>query len=129
MHARVLVIEDDPASLELLKYLLEAAGHVVRVARDGLAGLQAALEDEHELILCDLQLPHLSGFEIIARLRENAYRSTVPVIAVTAFSMPGDRDAALAAGFAEYLTKPIDPETFVESINRFLASGLLAGSS
>lgn len=128
MHARILIIEDDPASLELLKYLLETAGHVVRVARDGLAGLQAALADEHELILCDLQLPHLSGYEIIARLREDTNRSTVPVIAVTAYSMPGDRDAALAAGFAEYLTKPVDPETFVETINQFLASGRIAGA-
>ncbi|MGE0031688.1 MAG: response regulator [Steroidobacteraceae bacterium] len=127
MQARILVIEDDPASLELLKYLLESTGHDVHTAVDGAAGLRAALESEYELILCDLQMPHLNGYEVIARLREDARRNAVPVIAVTAYSMPGDRDAALEAGFAEYLTKPVDPETFVATINRFLETGHLPG--
>lgn len=128
MRARILVIEDDPASLELLRYLLESAGHEVRTAGDGVLGLRAALDNEHELILCDLQLPHLNGYEVIARLRKDPRRIAVPIIAVTAYSMPGDRDAALAAGFAEYLTKPVDPETFVEKINRYLATGRFPGA-
>ncbi len=124
MRARVLVIEDDPASLELLRYLLESAGHEVRTAGDGATGLRAALEHVHELILCDLQMPELTGYEVIDRLRKDPRRSAVPVIAVSAYSMLGDRDLALAAGFSEYLTKPVDPETFVETINRFLATRL-----
>lgn len=122
------MIEDDPASLDLLRYLLESAGYEVRTAGDGVAGLRAALENEHELILCDLQMPELSGYEVIDRLRNDPRGRAVPVIAVTAYSMPGDRDAALAAGFSEYLTKPVDPESFVGTINQFLASAQSTGA-
>lgn len=129
MQARILVIEDDPASLELLKYLLESAGHDVRTASDGAAGLHAALAGEYELVLCDLQMPELTGFEVIARLRADPRRNEVPVIAVTAYSMPGDRDAVIAAGFDGYMTKPVDPQSFVGEINRILAAGRHPGAS
>lgn len=128
MQARILVIEDDPASLELLKYLLESAGHEVRTASDGAAGLRAALEGDYELVLCDLQMPELTGYEVITRLRANPRGNAVPVVAVTAYSMPGDRDAVLAAGFDGYMTKPVDPQAFVGEINRILAAGHLPGA-
>lgn len=120
MAARILVLEDDPASLELIKYLLERSGHIVRTASDGESGLQAALRNEHDLMLCDLQMPRLTGFEVLAGLRANPHWKPVPVVAVTAYSMPGDRDAAINAGFTGYLTKPIDPETILVEVERFL---------
>jgi two-component system cell cycle response regulator DivK len=118
--ASILVIEDDPASLELLKYLLGRAGYEVYAAPDGAAGLQAALRHNPDLVLCDLQMPALTGFEVLARLRADAHWRVAPVVAVTAYSMPGDCEAALAAGFSDYLTKPIDPDTFLDEVARFL---------
>ncbi|MEX1993613.1 MAG: response regulator [Steroidobacteraceae bacterium] len=123
MTASILVIEDDPASLELLKYLLERAGYAVYAASNGAAGLQAALQNNLDLVLCDLQMPELTGFEVIARLQADPRWRNAPIVAVTAYSMPGDCDAALAAGFKYYMTKPIDPDTFLDEIERFLAAG------
>lgn len=122
MAGRILVIEDDPASLELLKYLLERAGHAFRGAADGATGLRAALDNSCDLILCDLQLPELTGYEIIARLQSSPDWRPVPMIAVTAYSMPGDRESVMAAGFTEYMTKPINPDSFLTDIERWLAS-------
>lgn len=124
MAARILIIEDDAASLELLTYILEQAGHLVRSAADGPSGLHAALEFQHDLVLCDLQLPGLSGYEIVGRLRSRSDWKPVPIVAVTAYSMPGDREAALAAGFSAYMTKPIDPHAFLQQVNEFLPPGL-----
>jgi len=126
---RILVIEDDPASLELLKYLLERAGHSVRGAPDGATGLRAALEYSFDLILCDLQMPELTGFEVIARLRSSPDWRPVPMIAVTAYSMPGDRESVMAAGFTEYMTKPIDPDNFLADIDRWLAQAPGSGTT
>lgn len=128
MPGCILIIEDDPASLELLTYLLEQGGHRVRSARDGRNGLQAALDHDHDLVLCDLQLPELTGFEIVARLRAESRWRKVPVVAVTAYSMPGDREAALAAGFSDYLTKPIDPHAFLAQVDAFLPDALQSGA-
>jgi two-component system cell cycle response regulator DivK len=122
--ARILVIEDDPASLELLRYMLEKAGHSVAVATDGSSGLAAALANEFDLIFCDIELPELTGYEVAERLCGTPGWKAVPLVAVTAFSMPGDRDTAIAAGFNEYLTKPIAAETFLVDVNRLLKSEL-----
>ncbi len=120
MPAKILVIEDDPASLELLKYLLEQGGHSVATATDGAAGLKAALGNEFDMVLCDLQLPELTGHEVAARLRGTQAWRVVPLVAVTAYSMPGDRGTAIAAGFTEYLTKPIEPESILTTVNQLL---------
>jgi CheY-like chemotaxis protein len=124
MPARILVIEDDPASLELLKYLLERAGHSVSSATDGAAGLNAALANEFDAILCDLQLPELTGYQVASRLRGAGTWRPVPLVAVTAFSMPGDREAAISAGFTEFFTKPIVPESFLGDVDRLLPTEL-----
>lgn len=118
--ARMLVVEDDAASLELTRYLLEAAGHKVIAAGDGRTGLQLALSHDPQLIICDLQIPYLDGCAVARALRHNPEWHRVPLIALTALSMPGDRDTALAAGFDGYMTKPIDPLTFVAQIEEFL---------
>lgn len=124
MPTRILVIEDDEFSRELVRYLLDRQGYTVLEAADGGAGVQIALREQPDLVLCDLQMPVLNGYEVVQRLRSNPLWQVVPVIAVTAFSMPGDRDIALAAGFDNYLTKPITPEIFVEQIAAFLPPGL-----
>ena len=123
MGGRILVIEDDPASSELVSYLLEKSGHTVHCAADGAAGLQKALENRQDLIICDLQMPRLTGYEVIDKLRASPRWRPIPIIALTAYSMPGDREAVLAAGFTEYMTKPLDPDMFVSEIRRFLGGG------
>lgn len=127
MPACILVIEDDPSSRALLKYLFETAGYAVLEAADGGTGAHMALEANPDLVVCDLQMPVLNGYEVVRHLQNAPNWRRVPVIAVTAFSMPGDRDKALAAGFDEHITKPITPETFVGQIEAFLPAGLKAG--
>ena len=95
MTATILVIEDDEASRQLVSYLLEAAGHRVLLAENGAQGLGMALAEAPDLILCDLQMPVMNGYEVAQSLRSHHEWRAVPLIAVTAFSMPGDRERAL----------------------------------
>jgi two-component system cell cycle response regulator len=120
MPARILVVEDNSANLELMVYLLQAHGHTVLTAVTGEAGLEAALRERPELIVCDVQLPGLSGYEIAGQLKGDPDMSRTPLVAVTAYAMVGDRDKVLAAGFDGYLAKPIDPEQFVAQVEAFL---------
>lgn len=124
MPARILVIEDDPASLELVTFLLEAAGYEFLIATDGASGLDLALRENPDLVLSDVQMPALTGYELAQRLRAESAWRRVPVVAVSAFSMRGDREKALAAGFDGYLTKPIAPLSFIPEINAFLPAEL-----
>lgn len=129
MPARILIIEDDSASRALVHYLLESAGYATLEAEDGAIGLQIALQAQPDLIICDLQMPVMNGYELVRVLREQPGWRHVPLIAVTAFSMAGDRETALTAGFDEHITKPITPETFVRQVEAFLPPTLRVGDS
>jgi CheY-like chemotaxis protein len=118
--ARILVIEDNPANLDLMVYLLDAFGHTPLAAADGEVGIALIQDEKPHLIICDIQLPKLSGYEVVQWLKEEPALRTIPILAVTAYAMVGDRDKVLAAGFDGYLTKPIEPETFVSQVERFL---------
>ncbi len=120
--ARVLIIEDNPANMSLMVYLLKAFGHEPLEAPSGTAGLELAHSATPHLILCDLQIPGLDGYEIARRLKADATSKLIPLIAVTAYAMVGDREKALAAGFDGYISKPIDPETFVGELESYLHS-------
>src|ERR1700722_16950881 len=120
MVARILVVEDNPDNLNLMTYLLKAFGHTVLTACDGQEGLELAVRELPDLILCDLQMPKMDGFELIRELRLNPRLANHPVIAVTAYAMRGDDDKVLAAGFDGYISKPIVPEEFVGQVERFL---------
>ena len=124
MPARILVIEDNAANLELLRYLLSHAGHTVLCAVDGVQGLALAQQAQPDLLLCDLQLPGLDGYEVLARLRQEGSTQHLLVLAVTAFSMPDDRQKVALAGFDGYLTKPIEPAQFVQQVELFLPPSL-----
>jgi two-component system cell cycle response regulator DivK len=106
--------------------LLEAAGHRVLAAENGALGLGMALAESPDLILCDLQMPVMNGYEVAQSLRSHHAWRAVPLVAVTAFSMPGDRERALEVGFDEHLSKPITPETFVRQVEAFLGSAFSA---
>jgi len=120
MTTRIVVIEDHPASLELSRYLLAATGYLALTASDGDAGLAMVEAERPDLVICDIQLPTMDGFEVLAALRHRPHLRSIPVIAVTAFSMPGEQRKILQAGFAGYLAKPIVPETFVEQVAAYL---------
>jgi two-component system cell cycle response regulator len=118
--SRFLVVEDNPENLDLMVYLLRAFGHTVEQATDGEKGVTALAAGEFDIVVCDLQLPVLSGFEVLERIRADPRLRGMRVIAVTALAMVGDRERILARGFDGYLAKPIDPRTFVKQLESFL---------
>jgi two-component system, cell cycle response regulator len=119
MCARILVIDDDPVNLDLMIYLLKAFGHTPIPADGAAAGLQNLRASPVDLILCDIQMPGMDGYEFLRQLDAERLRN-VPVVGVTALAMVGDREKVLAAGFDGYMAKPIAPETFVQEIERFV---------
>ena len=114
------MIEDNPTNLDLVLYLLRSARHEPRTARDGAAGLAEAGLHPPALVLLDLQMPGMDGYEVLRRLRADPALRKVPVVAVTALAMVGDRERILAAGFDGYIPKPIDPEAFLAQVAAFL---------
>ncbi|MCP5273208.1 MAG: response regulator, partial [Burkholderiaceae bacterium] len=121
--ARILVIEDNAVNLELTSFLLQAHGHEVLTATDGAAGLALARRDRPDLVLCDIQMPVLDGFAVASFMRAEPDLARVPLLALTAAAMPGDRERALASGFVAHVTKPIDPPAFIALVDAQLATG------
>ena len=124
MTAKILIIEDNLANLELMTYLFGAFGYNFAAATDGESGLDLARRQQPDLVICDIQLPGMDGYAVARALRDGSVRRGVPLIAVTAFAMVGDRDKILAAGFDGYISKPIDPEKFVQNVENFLPASL-----
>lgn len=116
MTPRALVVDDNQANLSLIVYLLSAFGYDVQSATDGIAGLEAARSGSFDLILCDILMPGLDGFEFARRFRAERPSPAATLIAVTALAMVGDRERILAAGFDGYIAKPIEPEHFKEQL-------------
>jgi CheY-like chemotaxis protein len=120
MAARILIVEDNEANLDLVRYLLQHHGYTTIEAVDGESGIEMAKAERPDIVLCDLQMPGVDGFGVLRTIRADPAIASLAVVALTALSMPGDRDTVLAAGFDGYLAKPIDPETFVKEIEAFL---------
>jgi CheY-like chemotaxis protein len=115
----ILVIEDNEDNIRLVDYVLRAYGYEPLLATDGAEGLRIALERRPDLILLDIRMPRMDGYEVAARLKQARLEGT-KVVAVTASAMVGDRERIAAAGFHGYIQKPIDPETFIAEVERFL---------
>ncbi len=122
MGARVLVVDDQRENLELMTYLLQAFGHETFAAGDGAEGVAAAAELRPDVIVMDLQMPKMDGLEAAAVLKADPELRAIPLLAVTAYAMVGDREKVMAAGFDGYITKPIEPETFVRDVEAHLAA-------
>jgi CheY-like chemotaxis protein len=120
MKTKVLLIEDNEQNSYLATFLLEKHGYEVTTASDGLTGIALARTMSPALILLDIQLPAMDGYAVAQELRKLPVLQDVPIIAVTSYAMPGDREKALAAGCNGYLEKPINPDTFVMEVGRFL---------
>ena len=124
MPARILIIEDNPTNMELMVYLLTAFGYTPLMATDGVSGVEAVREGRPDLIICDIHLPRLDGYGVVNALKQDPALRHIPVLAVTALAMMGDRERLLAAGFDGYIGKPIEPDTFVAELETFLARPL-----
>ena len=124
--AAILIVEDNANNLELMRYLLNAAGHDITCAESGADGVESAVHAPPDLVILDIHLPDTSGFQVLETLRKLEGVGACPIVAVTANAMVGDRDNALAAGFDGYISKPIDPRQFASTINAMLPAELRA---
>jgi CheY-like chemotaxis protein len=113
VNRRILLIEDNEQNRYLLTFLLERHGYTVASASDGLRGIELARTFAPAVILLDIQLPTMDGYAVARALRLNDTLRNTPIIAVTSYAMPGDKEKAEEAGCTGYMEKPINPETFV----------------
>ncbi len=116
--ARVLLVEDNEDNLQLVRFLLERDGYIVLCAHNGREGLAMAFQELPNLILMDLSLPEMDGWEVAQKLKADAKTSGIPLWALTAHTLPGDRQKALSIGFDGYISKPIDVARFTENISQ-----------
>jgi CheY-like chemotaxis protein len=120
---KILVVEDNDMNMQLVEFLLEEGGYDIVKATSGEEAL--ALTGENgttpDLILMDIHLPGMDGLSVVRAMKENSLTARVPILALTAHAMRGDRDRFLEAGCDGYISKPIDVKTFVASIERYLA--------
>lgn len=119
--AKILLVEDNEMNRDMLARRLQRRGHEVLVAVDGEQGVAIAQSDMPDLILMDMSLPVLDGWEATRRIKTTAGTQTIPVIALTAHAMVGDRDKSIAAGCDDYDTKPIDLTRLLEKMEKTLA--------
>lgn len=120
MAGRVLVIEDHPANRKLMASLLRTVGHEVLTAGNGEEGLEIARRNSFDLILCDIRMPGMDGYEVAGRLLCDPAWPKIPLIAVTGLGSSAERDRVLEAGFSGYITKGTAPMQFVQLVQSFL---------
>jgi CheY-like chemotaxis protein len=117
---KILVAEDNPVNRELVRELLEMRGYIVFEACNGQEALHMIAESPPDLLLLDLGMPVLDGFGVIRKIRDNPCWAKLPVLAVTAYAMHGDRDKIMNSGFDGYLSKPINSVLLVDELTRLL---------
>jgi CheY-like chemotaxis protein len=118
--ARILVVDDNPTNLDLMTYLLGAFGHQTTGVADGAAALEAVQNGAFALVLTDILMPGMDGYELARQLKSDPRLASTPLVAVTALAMPGDREHIDAMGFDGYIAKPIDPQRFVSEVDGYL---------
>lgn len=122
----VLIVEDNERNMRLMRLLLRPLGYTLLEAVDGNTALATLATTTPDIILVDIQLPDVDGLEITRRLRKEPRFATTPIVALTAYAMPGDREMFLRAGCTGYVAKPIDTRAFPEIITAFLREGASA---
>ena len=124
MKARLLLVEDNEVNAYLAKFLLEQAGYAVEVAISGEQALRAARERRPDLVLMDIRLPVMDGYEATRQLRADPQLADVPVVALSAHALPPEKAQALACGCIAHIDKPIDVEHFVDQVGSLLPMSL-----
>jgi len=118
---KVLIAEDNPVNRELLRELLEGRGYGVDEACDGVEALEMLNRARPDILLLDLGMPKLDGYSVVQKIRKNPMLADLPVLAVTAYAMRGDREKVLDSGFDGYLSKPIDAASLEQELERLLS--------
>lgn len=124
MKKKILIIEDNEQNMYMLSYLLRSENYNVIEAYNGKEGIQIAEDEIPDVILLDIQLPEMDGYSVAAKLREINVLKNTPIIAVTSYAMPGDREKAIESGATGYIEKPINPETFIFQMESFIPDKL-----
>jgi CheY-like chemotaxis protein len=117
---KILIAEDNAVNRELLRELLEARGYAVVEACDGEEALRVIEQTQPDILLLDIGMPKLDGFAVVRKIRENPLLALLPVLAVTAYAMQGDRERILNAGFDGYLSKPVNSRSLDQELDRLL---------
>jgi len=122
-NAQILVVEDNEKNMRLFRDILTATGYRTLEATTGSHAVDLATEHVPDLVLMDIQLPDIDGVEVLGRLRADDRTASLPILALTAQAMEGDRERFLAAGFDGYLSKPVDVANFVATVRRYCEPG------
>ena len=117
---KVLVAEDNPVNRELLRELLENRGYAVVEACDGQEALRMVDETQPDILLLDIGMPVLDGYAVARKIRENPRLTPLPILAITAYAMQGDREKILHSGFDGYLSKPVNARALADELDRLL---------
>jgi two-component system cell cycle response regulator DivK len=120
MDRVILIVEDDPRNLKLIRDLLQIRGYTTLEATDGKQGVDIARAKMPDLILMDIQMPLMDGFEAISILKADPATKSITIVALTAFAMQGDREKCMEAGFNDYITKPLDTRAFMTKVKEYL---------
>ena len=118
--ARILVVEDNDMNMQLVEFLLEEGGYDIVKATSGEEALAITREAAPDLILMDIHLPGMDGLSVVRAMKADTRTARVPILALTAHAMRGDKDRFLEAGCDGYISKPIDVKTFIASIRQYL---------
>lgn len=118
----VLIAEDNPINRELLRELLEVRGYAVTEACNGQEAVAMVEQGSPDIVLLDIGMPVLDGFGVVRKLRENPRFTSLPVVAVTAYAMQGDREKIMDSGFDGYLSKPVDSKSLIQELERLIVS-------
>ena len=121
--SKILIIEDDPSFLRAISHIVEKEGYDVTYASNGMSGLRMAKEENPDLLILDIMLPGLDGFEICARLRNEPQTARLPIIMLSAKGQEADKTTGLQVGANEYLTKPVDRTLLLEKVTALLGNG------
>jgi two-component system cell cycle response regulator DivK len=117
---KILVVEDNETNTYLISFILRRNGYEVIEARTGEEGVEFAIKEKPDLVIMDIRLPGIDGLEATKRIRESEVDEKIPIVALTSYAMIGDKEKALKAGCTGYIEKPINPETFMAEIEKYL---------
>jgi CheY-like chemotaxis protein len=120
MKPTILLVEDNENNRYLAQFLLEREGFSVALAVNGKRALEAARVSKPDLVVMDIQMPEMDGYETAEHFKSDPALAEIPLVGVSSFAMVGDRTKALKVGFAGYIEKPINPDTFAQEVSQFL---------
>ena len=120
MTKKILVVEDDPASMRLTQYVLQHHGYEVLTAINGLDGLKKAQTEGPDLVILDIMLPGMDGFDICYRLRQETATADLPILMLSAKAREADRETGMKVGADAYITKPTDPDDIIKKVEELI---------